>query len=116
MIPPKESARATAREKRLADFPGHGTPPAGVACELLCEDNRGTYALPYLCLWSEGAWRNAGTGEPVEARVSNAIRNCPLCVMKNCPPRVHDLGWRWVSPVTGGGRRSRPEARHRRAA
>src|SRR5436190_24073484 len=25
--------------------------------------------------------------------MSNAIRNCPLCVMKNCPrPRVHDLG------------------------
>ncbi|WP_458194346.1 transposase [Bradyrhizobium sp. UFLA05-153] len=25
--------------------------------------------------------------------VSNAIRNCPLCVMKNCPhPRVHDVG------------------------
>ena len=25
--------------------------------------------------------------------VSNAIRNCPLCVMKNCPhPWVHDLG------------------------
>jgi hypothetical protein len=27
------------------------------------------------------------------ARLSNAIRNCPLCVTKNCPhPRVHDLG------------------------
>jgi transposase len=25
--------------------------------------------------------------------LSNATRNCPLCVMKNCPhPRVHDLG------------------------
>jgi hypothetical protein len=25
--------------------------------------------------------------------LSNAIRNCPLCVMKNCPhPGVHDLG------------------------
>jgi hypothetical protein len=28
-----------------------------------------------------------------EALLSNAIRNCPLCVTKNCPhPRVHDLG------------------------
>jgi hypothetical protein len=28
-----------------------------------------------------------------DSMVSNAIRNCPLCVMKNCPhPRVHDLG------------------------
>ena len=27
------------------------------------------------------------------ARVSNAIRNCPLCVMKNCPTHgIHDLG------------------------
>jgi hypothetical protein len=27
--------------------------------------------------------------------VSNAVRNCPLCVMKNCPTSgswVHDLG------------------------
>ena len=27
------------------------------------------------------------------AMLSNAIRNCPLCVMKNCPHHwVHDLG------------------------
>jgi HTH-type transcriptional regulator/antitoxin HigA len=24
--------------------------------------------------------------------LSNAIRNCPLCVTKNCPPWAHDLG------------------------
>jgi hypothetical protein len=30
---------------------------------------------------------------PNHPDVSNAIRNRPLCVMKNCPhPRVHDLG------------------------
>ena len=35
-------------------------------------------------------------------KVSNAIRNCPLCAMKNCPHRwVHDRGWGWVPPVTG---------------
>jgi len=31
----------------------------------LCEDHVGTYTLPYLCHWSNGAWRSAGRGEPV---------------------------------------------------
>jgi hypothetical protein len=53
----------------LAEFTGEGTPPIGRACELLCEDHVGTYALPYRCHWIEGTWRKAGTGEPVKAGV-----------------------------------------------
>jgi hypothetical protein len=36
---------------------------------LLCEDHVGTYALPYLCEWSGGVWRNLRTGEPVKCGV-----------------------------------------------
>jgi hypothetical protein len=61
--------RIAARGRRLAQFPGEGTPPAERACELLCEDHVGTYELPYLCHWLGGAWRNAETGEPVKAGV-----------------------------------------------
>jgi hypothetical protein len=36
------SKRVAARQQRLAAFPGEGTPPGDVACELLCEDHVGT--------------------------------------------------------------------------
>ena len=63
------SNRVAARQKRLAAFPGNGTPLGDVGCELLCEDHVGTYTLPYLCHWSNGAWRRVGTGEPVKGGV-----------------------------------------------
>jgi hypothetical protein len=69
MMPIKESKRTAARNQRLADFPGEGTPPADLTCELLCEDHVGTYTLPYLCHWSGGTWRSAKTGEAVKAGV-----------------------------------------------
>ncbi len=69
MTPTGASKRTLARQKRLAAFPGEGTPPAGTACELLCEDHVGTYILPYPCVWSDGAWRSAATGEPVKAGI-----------------------------------------------
>jgi hypothetical protein len=59
------NARSLARQKRLDDYPGEGTPPGSRACELLCEDHVGTYELPYACHWSGGAWRNLKTDEPV---------------------------------------------------
>jgi len=36
-----------------------------------------------------------GAGDPEENRLSKAIRNCPLCVMKNCPPgfMISVEGW-----------------------
>jgi hypothetical protein len=63
------SKRVAARQKRLAAFPGEGTPPADKACELLCEDHVGTYILPYLCNWSKGGWWRRRTGQPVKAGV-----------------------------------------------
>jgi hypothetical protein len=68
-IPGKESRRIAARQKRLAAFPGEGSPPAGIACDLLCEDHVGTYVLPYPCEWSKGSWRSIVTDEPVVAGV-----------------------------------------------
>jgi hypothetical protein len=61
--------RTAARRRRLADFPGEGMPPAGMTCQLLCEDHVGTYTLPYLCHWSDGTWRNVITQEPVKTGV-----------------------------------------------
>jgi hypothetical protein len=63
------SKRIASRQRRLADFPGEGTPPRDTTCELLCEDHVGTYTLPYLCHWSGGTWRSVGTEEPVKAGV-----------------------------------------------
>jgi hypothetical protein len=63
------SKRVAARQQRLAAFPGEGDPPADVACQLLCEDHVGTYTLPYLCHWSDGAWRSVEKGEAVMAGV-----------------------------------------------
>jgi hypothetical protein len=65
----KFSKQAEARGRRLAEFPGAGTPPAGTPCELLCEDHVGTYVLPYPCHWSDGTWRSLATTEPVKAGV-----------------------------------------------
>jgi hypothetical protein len=66
---PPASKRVAARQRRLDAFPGDGPPPAGVACELLCEDHVGTYELPYLCHWSDETWQNLRTNEPVKAGV-----------------------------------------------
>jgi hypothetical protein len=55
------------REQRLSEF-NTGQPPDH-AVELLCEDHNGTYVLPYLCEWKEGAWRNCTSSKPIEAEV-----------------------------------------------
>lgn len=56
------------RAYRLSEFQ-QGTPLAGAPVELLCEDHRGTFALPFPCHWTDGAWRNVGTGAVIEADV-----------------------------------------------
>lgn len=56
------------RQHRLSEF-DQGAPPSGRPLELLCEDNRGTYVLPYQCRWSDGAWLNADTGSAIEVAV-----------------------------------------------
>jgi hypothetical protein len=43
--------------------------PEGMSAKLLCEDHRGTYTIPFPCRWSDGAWLNQGTGEPIEVEV-----------------------------------------------
>ena len=37
------------RERRLAEFDGAGEPPPGMAVQVLCEDQSGTYQLPFAC-------------------------------------------------------------------
>lgn len=37
--------------------------------ELLCEDKRGTYVLPYPCIRSGAVWRNAATADRILANV-----------------------------------------------
>jgi len=56
------------RQFRLGEF-RQDVPPSGQPLELLCEDNSGTYALPYPCRWIDGAWRNAITGATIGASV-----------------------------------------------
>jgi hypothetical protein len=56
------------RQYRLNEF-DQGAPPSEQPLELLCEDNRGTYVLPYPCRWSDGAWFNADIGSAIEADV-----------------------------------------------
>jgi hypothetical protein len=67
------------REKRLAQFDGEGEPPPDLPVQVLCEDQSGTYELPFACRFSEGAWRNHESGGMLEANV---------------------VGWRLISPRT----------------
>jgi hypothetical protein len=36
---------------------------------VLCEDQSGTYQLPFACYFADGQWRNHESGGPVEATV-----------------------------------------------
>ena len=57
------------RERRIAEFDHEGAPPGDVQMELLCQDNSGTYRLPFPCIWRDGRWTNAATGEAIGAEV-----------------------------------------------
>ena len=57
------------RERRLAEFDGAGKPPPGLPVQVLCEDQSGTYQLPFACHYVDGQWRNHESGgelSPVE--------------------------------------------------
>lgn len=57
------------RDQRLAEFNGEGTPLPAESVQVLCEDKSGTYLLPFVCVHADGRWRNAVTGDLVEAAV-----------------------------------------------
>src|SRR5947209_18460039 len=64
----RELAMAT-RERRLAEFDGEGAPPPGEPVQVLCEDQSGTYQLPFACSFADGHWRNHESGGALEAAV-----------------------------------------------
>jgi hypothetical protein len=57
------------RQERIDAFIHEGAPPANQPVELLCEDHVGTYVIPFLCQWSDGAWQGVETSNRIEATV-----------------------------------------------
>ena len=57
------------RSERLNEFVTARKPTPGDPVELLCEDHRGTYVIPFLCHWTVDGWRNTETKEAIEAMV-----------------------------------------------
>lgn len=55
MVTRSERLSAFSTEMALDDIP----------LELLCEDNRGTYVLPYPCIRSGAVWLNAATTDRI---------------------------------------------------
>jgi hypothetical protein len=56
------------RSERLSGFSTEAA-LEDIPLELLCEDHRGTYVLPYPCIRSATGWRNAATTDRIEAEV-----------------------------------------------
>jgi hypothetical protein len=59
----------TARASRLEQFIVDREAAEGTLGKLLCEDHVGTYTIPFPCRWSEGAWLNERTREPIDVDV-----------------------------------------------
>jgi hypothetical protein len=57
------------RNARLESFITDGWPSPGLQVQALAEDHVGTYALPFPCERVDEGWRNATTGEAVQARI-----------------------------------------------
>ena len=57
------------RTTRLKDFKTDGYPGSGLEVQALAEDHVGTYILPFPCQHINGEWRNAITGEVVQASI-----------------------------------------------
>ena len=74
------------REQRIAEFTADDNPPTDMIVELLCEDHRGTYVLPFNCARTDGEWQNARTGERIEVTV--------LGWRKSTRGQVYDTGSR----------------------
>jgi hypothetical protein len=57
------------RQERIDAFSHDGAPPTDQPLELLCEDHVGTYVIPFLCRWHNGAWQSLDTNKFIEATV-----------------------------------------------
>jgi hypothetical protein len=57
------------RQERIDAFTHQGVPPADRPLEVLCEDHVGTYLIPFLCRFSNGAWQSVESGSRIEATV-----------------------------------------------
>ena len=57
------------RTTRLKAFKTDEHPGAGLPVQVLAEDHVGTYILPFPCECIDGEWRNATTGEVVQASI-----------------------------------------------
>jgi len=57
------------RQERIDAYMHDGTPPADEPLELLCEDHVGTYVIPFLCRWHDGAWWSLYTSDRIDATV-----------------------------------------------
>jgi len=57
------------RQARIDAYNHKGTPPADQPLELLCEDHVGTYVIPFLCRWRDGAWYSLTTDDRIDAAV-----------------------------------------------
>jgi hypothetical protein len=73
------------RQERINDFDHEGTPPADRPLQILCEDHAGTYVVPFLCRWQDGAWRNVITNRRgysdrlARAKAKSALNPEVLC-------------------------------------
>jgi len=56
------------RQARIDEFPTDPNRAEGELFEVLCEDNRGTYALPFLCKWHNNDWWNARSMQRIDAQ------------------------------------------------
>ena len=57
------------RQQRIDAFSHDAAPPTNQPLELLCEDHVGTYVVPFLCRWRNGAWQGLDTDICIEATV-----------------------------------------------
>jgi hypothetical protein len=57
------------RQERINAFSHDGTPPTDQPHVLLREDHVGTYVIPFLCRWRNGAWQSLDTDKCIEATV-----------------------------------------------
>mgnify|MGYP001477237890 CR=1 FL=1 len=57
------------RDARVAEFNSPADAQGPGPLRLLCEDHVGSYVIPFPCILRDGVWRNAATGELIEAEV-----------------------------------------------